>query len=350
MTMAAVMPEGSGMAIADVTVRGAGIFGLCIAWSCAQRGARVRLIDPNGAGSGASGGIVGALAPHTPDQWNEKKQFQFEALLMAEAFWAEISAVSGLPTGYRRTGRIQPIAEEITTLARNRGISAESNWKGLADWRVETGRWGWQVRDTLSAHLHPRLAVAALVRALGAQGIVVEPEAEDSGKTVHATGWQGLVASAFGTGEKGQALLLAHDRRGEPQVFADALHIIGHEDGTTAIGSTSERSFDSPATVDTLCDDLLARALLILPELSNARVLERWAGVRPRAKNRAPLLGPWPDRPGHVIANGGYKIGFGVAPKVGEVIAELVLEGRTEIPRSFLAPEFRMADRGGTEN
>lgn len=52
------------MASVDVTVRGAGIFGLSIAWALVQRGARVQIVDPFGAGAGSSGGIVGALAPH----------------------------------------------------------------------------------------------------------------------------------------------------------------------------------------------------------------------------------------------------------------------------------------------
>ena len=68
----------------DVTIRGAGIFGLSVGWACARRGARVRVIDPGGIGAGASGGIVGALSPHVPEHWNPKKAFQLRALLMAE--------------------------------------------------------------------------------------------------------------------------------------------------------------------------------------------------------------------------------------------------------------------------
>jgi glycine/D-amino acid oxidase-like deaminating enzyme len=47
----------------DVTIFGAGLFGLGVAWACASRGARVRVVDPAGPGAGASGGLVGALAP-----------------------------------------------------------------------------------------------------------------------------------------------------------------------------------------------------------------------------------------------------------------------------------------------
>ena len=40
----------------EITIRGAGIFGLSIAWACVQRGAVVQVVDPFGAGAGSSGG------------------------------------------------------------------------------------------------------------------------------------------------------------------------------------------------------------------------------------------------------------------------------------------------------
>jgi len=73
-----------------------------------------------------------------------------------------------------------------------------------------------------------------------------------------------------------------------------------------------------------------------VPGLAGAEVVSRWAGVRPRARTRAPVLGGWPGRDGHFVANGGFKIGFGMAPKVAEVMADLVLDGRDEgIPDGF---------------
>ena len=65
--------------MAEVTIKGAGIIGLSIAWECIQRGAKVQVIDPHGIGAGSSGGIVGALAPHVPENWNEKKPFNSKA-------------------------------------------------------------------------------------------------------------------------------------------------------------------------------------------------------------------------------------------------------------------------------
>jgi glycine oxidase len=46
-------------------------------------------------------------------------------------------------------------------------------------------------------------------------------------------------------------------------------------------------------------------------------------------------LGAWPGRPGEFVANGGFKIGFGMAPKVATTMVDLVLEGRDTIPEGF---------------
>ena len=51
---------------------------------------RIEVARPVGRVCGLAGGLVGALSPHVPEQWNTKKQFQLESLLMAEAFWAGV--------------------------------------------------------------------------------------------------------------------------------------------------------------------------------------------------------------------------------------------------------------------
>jgi glycine oxidase len=339
------------MASVDVTVRGAGIFGLSVAWACAQRGARVRVIETVGIGAGSSGGVVGALSPHVPEAWNLKKAFQLESLLLAAGWWAGVEAVSGLSSGYGRVGRLQPLADErAVEAARRRGLEAEGLWQGQAVWRVVpvTGAaWepvspsGWMVEDTLSARISPPMALEALVTALRAKGgEVVLGEAEQAGAVVHATGVPGLAALSaalgkrVGSGVKGQALSLRYEAREAAQLFVDGLHIVPHADGTVAVGSTSETGWthDGP---DGQLDGLLERAVAAVPVLQGAEVVARWAGVRPRAASRAPMLGAWPGRDGHFIANGGFKIGFGMAPKVAEVMADLVLEGRDSIPDGF---------------
>lgn len=341
-----------GLATVDLTVRGAGIFGLCIAWEAIRRGARVRVVDPRGPGAGASGGVVGALAPHTPDGWNAKKQFQFDSLTMVGEFWAGIESASGIGAGYGRTGRLQPLADaKAVDLARAREAAAAAVWGGAATWRVVSGEavdWapasptGLFVRDTLSARIHPGRALEAAVSAIRATGGEIVREWDDQGAVVWATGWEGLrdLSSALGrtvgAGVKGQALLLrAAASCDAPQSFVDGLHIVPHADGTVAVGSTSESAFDDPASTDEQLDVLHERALNALPILHGAPVIRRWASVRPRARTRAPMLGHFPDRPGHFVANGGFKIGFGIAPKVAQLMVDLVLDGKDAIPEGF---------------
>ncbi|MGL6208859.1 MAG: NAD(P)/FAD-dependent oxidoreductase [Paracoccaceae bacterium] len=340
------------MARVDLTVRGAGILGLSVAWEAVRRGARVRVIDIAGVGAGASGGLVGALAPHVPEAWNEKKAFQLDSLMMAGDWWGVVDTTSGQPSGYGRAGRLQPLADaSAVSQARSRQCEAAALWRGQAAWQVipvSGAAWephspsGYLVRDDLTARLNPRAALGALVGAIRARGgEVIEGEAEDQGAVVWATGVAGLAALSqsmgrvVGNGVKGQALLIGHDARHASQIFVDGLHIVPHADGTTAIGSTSENRWDDPTSTDAQLDALHARAIAALPVLQDAPILERWAALRPRARSRAPVLGPWPDRPGHFIANGGFKIGFGMAPKMAECLVDLIFGIVDRIPAGF---------------
>ena len=77
-----------------------------------------------------------------------------------------------------------------------------------------------------------------------------------------------------------------------------------------------------------------------------AGVRHGWAGggaisarcLRPRAASRGPLIGAWPKRAGHYVANGGFKIGFGTAIETARLICDLALDGNDTIPTEFLVP------------
>ena len=340
------------MARPDLTIMGGGIFGLSIAWAAARRGAKVRLIETRAIGAGSSGGPVGSLSPHVPEAWNTKKAFQLDSLLLAESWWAAVELAANLPTGYGRTGRLQPLADtRAFEIAKARGIEAQSLWQGQAVWNVvktSARAWepqspsGYMVQDTLTARLNPVQALAALCAAITENGgeIIIGNDMPD-GPTLWATGAAGLadlsaaLAQPIGSSVKGQALLLRHDACNQPQLFVDGLHIVPHANGTVAIGSTSETTWADPYSNDAQLDILHQKAIAACPALAQAPIISRWAGLRPRARSRAPMLGEWPTRPGHFVANGGFKIGFGMAPKVAEVMVDLVLDGVDDIPEGF---------------
>lgn len=342
------------MARADrVTVRGGGVFGLACAYELARRGAKVRLIERDRIGAGSSGGTVGMLSPHVPDQWNPKKQFQFDSLVMSEAFWAGVKEVGGKDPGFARIGRLQPLADPAAvTLAELRAKDAAANWGADYLWRIapvnEFGAFapvtptGLVIHDTLSGRASPRGAAAALAAAIEALGgEVVFGDAADEGIVLHATGLAGLVelSAAFGkevgNGVKGQSAILKLDPGPVPQIFVDGVLVVPHANGTVGVGSTAERSYTDPTSTDDQLEAVLERARALVPALAGAEVIERWANVRPRSVSRSPMLGAWPGREGHFIVNGGFKIGFGMAPKVAQVMADLVLDGVDAIPAGF---------------
>jgi glycine oxidase len=195
------------------------------------------------------------------------------------------------------------------------------------------------VHDTLSARIAPRRTLDALMAALAGRRVRIDrTDTPPDGATavVWATGARGLQSAGLGGPQKGQAaLLLAPDWRDAPQISAPGLHIVPHEDGNVAIGSTSESSFADPESTDAQLDAVIARARALCPALSQAPVVTRWAGLRPRAASRQPVLGPLPD--GAFILNGGFKIGFGLAPLLARMMADLLLDGADRIPADWRA-------------
>ncbi len=349
----------------QIEVFGAGIFGLTVAWCLQKRGARVRVIEKRHVGAGSSGGIVGAMAPHTPDSWNAKKQFQFESLTASAAFWAEVDAVSGLSSGYGRIGRLSAVdTPRALELALERARNCDDFWHGQAEWTVlpvsHFADWmpenatGFLVHDTLSARINPKAACESLARAFQIRGgEIIEGTDQGLGAdaTVLATGYEGLAemsgrfGRSMGTGVKGQGVLLDFDARDRSQIFAEGIHFVPHENGTLALGSTSEIEWNHDSQTDEKLDALLARAVAICPGLRGAGVVGRWAGIRPRGARRTPVLGRYPGRPDTYVANGGFKIGFGVVVKAGEVMADLILNGQADIPKTF-TPEAMLGHVG----
>ncbi len=350
---------------------GGGAFGLAVAFICARRGLSVRLVTAGRIGDGASGGIVGALSPHVPDAWNAKKQFQFEALVAAPQFWGAVAAAGGVSPGYARTGRLIPIpTAEARDLAQARAASATDLWHGAATWQVQQAdaQPEWIAPDhaphglifeTLSARIAPARAVAALAAACRAQGVEIlegcAATAIGSGHAetptgrlsarhiVLAAGVKGfdLLARATGhppagTGVKGQAALLSGPVDATlPTIYADGTYVVPHDDGRVAVGSTSEATWDDPASTDGQLDALIANARALCPALRDMPMTQRWAGLRPKARRRDPLLGAVPGHDGLWLAMGGFKIGFAIAPHAATLLAAAI-EGRAPpLPDSF---------------
>lgn len=353
--------------------------GLWAAVHAERRGIATLIADAGQLGGGASGGLLGALMPHMPDRWSEKKQFQFDALVSLEDEIATLEAATGLSAGYIRSGRLIPLPKpHLEKIARRHCEDAEQHWQAGVrrfHWHVldapPVGGWieasaggSGFVHDTLAARVAPRLLIAALVALLRRSKHVrilehatvagLGPDrgvAEIGGETIAfrhcilAAGHQSFpllqgltpgLKQPLGQPVKGQAALLKADiDPALPTIFLDGLYVVAHEGGYAAIGSTSENRFDDPTSTDTQLDALIAGAREIVPTLRDAVVVERWAGLRPKAIDRDPMIGRHPDHPRLIALTGGFKVSFGLAHRLAE--AAICIAGDTDC--GFLLPE-----------
>ena len=73
---------------------------------------------------------------------------------------------------------------------------------------------------------------------------------------------------------------------------------------------------------------ILANAHEISPGISSLAITDTWSGLRPRAADGLPVLGPCGEIDGLFYATGHYRNGILLAPVTGELIAEAVVAGR----------------------
>jgi glycine oxidase len=67
-------------------------------------------------------------------------------------------------------------------------------------------------------------------------------------------------------------------------------------------------------------------AIALVPQLTNAKILEDWAGLRPGTPDALPILGET-STPGYYVATGHFRDGILLAPITANVMAA-VIEGR----------------------
>lgn len=359
----------------DLIIIGGGIVGLWSAYFAAKRGIKTVLVEEHGIAAGASGGLLGALMPHTPDRWNAKKQFQFDALTQLPSLVDELEDRTGQQVGYRRVGRLAPLLKEhhVKDVAA-RTAGAQQFWRTdaghfemehldagpAAHWPTADAMPFGVAADNLSARLSPRKLIMALAGALhgsidmrfGTRAAFLGERQVTLGDGSVVHGDKILVSAGLasfdmlrpyaptisGRGVKGQAAILGTQLDPNlPIIYADGTYLIVHDDGTTAVGSTSERVFSAGRETDHLLDEVIDKARALSPLIKDAPVIERWAGVRPQAQGRDPLVGALPEKDWLYVATGGFKISFGIAHLMAQSVLGGVCADQTapEIPDSF---------------
>lgn len=361
----------------DIVVVGGGIFGLSVANAALSQGLKVALLEKNTIASGASRGLVGALMPHVPSQWNDKKQFQLDALIELSGIVDALEDATGLSVGYSRSGRLIPLyTEHKLQHALSRVEESKQRWRSeetgftfsvvtetpFSDWlTLEAAPLG-IIWDTLAARANPRLVSAALKAYLEPRISIMEHTeylgfdektgavSLGSGETLSAknvvlsAGYEGfdtlseIAGKPMGMGVKGQSLLLEYKAdRPLPVIYDDGIYVVSHDNGYVAIGSTSEQEWETKEPVEADIQAMLKKAIAFCPSLKDAPIVDRWAGIRPKCKKRDPLVGRIPGFENTWVATGGFKISYAISHRIAACLMQEMLDQERSIhlPESF---------------
>ncbi len=370
-----------GPAPVDLLIVGAGVIGLACAWRAAQRGLRVRVLEREQPGIGASRVAAGMLAPVGEATWGEEGLL--EMALASHRAWpgfaGELGELTGVDVGFQQLGALHVAldrdeAEELRRryeLMRELGLEAE--WlrpRGCRELEPALSpSCAAGVHAPHEAAADPRTLVPALRRAAELAGAEVVAPAEvnaalidgdrlagvltadgtehRAGHTVLAAGsWSG--ASGWLPREarppvrpvKGQILTLrsaAHDPVCERIVASERVYMVPRADGRLVVGATvEERGFDIQVTAGGVLE-LLREAYRALPEISELELVDAEAALRPGTPDNAPMVGPGALE-GLLLATGHFRNGILLAPLTAEAITAIVTGGDAPPEAAVAAP------------
>jgi glycine oxidase len=349
----------------DVVIIGGGVIGLTIARALAQRGVRdVCLVERSSLGAEASFAAGGILAPQA--EANARDEF-FELACRSRELYPEFAAAlneeSGIdveldPTGTLYVAFTEGDLEEIEKRYEwqaKAGLAVEKlapeQARELEPCIAESVRGALRFPDDVQ--VENRRLLNALVNRIDKLGISLATETNVESLTVergHVTGVQtsrGVINSptvivAAGTWSstiehsqtpkiepvRGQMICFdAKPALARHVIYSPRGYLVPRRDGRLLAGSTSENAgFTKQVTAGGI-NHIINNALEISPRVSTLPIVDTWSGLRPRAADGLPVLGPCDEIDGLFYATGHYRNGILLAPVTGELISEAVVTG-----------------------
>lgn len=362
----------------DAIVVGGGVIGLASAWRAAQAGLRVRVLERDAPGAGASGVAAGMLAPVGEATFGEERLLAMG--LASHALWPEfaeeLSAEAGL-TGYAEFGALHVALDrdEAAELRRRfdlmRSLDLDARWLRPSECReLEPGLAPGVSAGVFAPHeaaVAPRRLVEALRRACERAGVEVREGAEvveairDGERLAGVTTADGerhrapavVVAAGAWSGAlewlpaearppvrpvKGQIITLrgpASEPVAERIVASERVYIVPRDDGRLIVGATVEElGFDARVTAGGV-HELLREGYRALPDIAELELEEVAVGFRPGTPDNLPVIGPGALE-GLVWATGHYRNGVLLTPVTAQAVAALLTGGEP-------APEVEIA-------
>ncbi len=362
-------------------VVGGGVIGAACARAAALRGLRVGLCEPGPDRAAASPASAGMLAAQIEPADDTFRGLGVRGRDLYEGLAPTLRETTGLDIGFWRAG-IASVAFDDTAAEGLRDVVAQQRQAGLrCDWLEADDvaeRFPGAAPGSCGALYAPEdgtVDPVALTRALLADarrlGVTVVTERvvriATSAKGQRVTG----VALADGTIRAEHVVIAAgawspgigglprplrvEPVRGQmaaapwPQgmppaiLYADHSYVLARA-GEAWMGSTMEHvGFDARVT-DAGIAQIVSGAARLLPTLAAARPTRTWAGLRPVTPDGRPIVGADPEIRGLWYATGHGRNGILLAALTGDIIADLLAKGETDVDITTLQPRLLTPD------
>jgi len=368
----------------DIVIVGGGIIGCASAYELAKAGASVTLVESGEVAGQASGAAAGMLIapPWAPTSRGPFRDLCRASLDLYPGLVDDVQGETGIDVEYLAAGLLVVAQTEAAAQA----LRQIAGWRGelLVELEWLEGEYLRRLEPALSPtlvgagyapdqrHVNPGRLTVALARAAAALGarlrqgtpvarFLISGDRVAGVRTGDGDIAAGHVVLAAGAWTRMLARPLAVDlpvlpMRGQMLAYrtAKVRHIIWGDEGYLVpkpalsraegaggflyAGATVEDvGFRARTTARGLAG-LRRMARTLVPALRSAPVASAWAGLRPGSPDGLPILGPLPGWRNVSVASGHFRNGVLLAPITGRLIAQLVLEGRAEIPLAPFSP------------
>jgi glycine oxidase len=344
----------------DVIIVGGGIIGLSLSIALRKRGATVLVVERGEPGREASHAAAGMLAASPLEIPPALQSLATASARMYPEFVHELEDESGINVDLRDQGKIFFLesGQEPSPLPPDCQLPAPLT--ELEPSLTGVGRRAIYLRQS---SVDPRALTSAALKAARHRGVdissgttancvrlskgkaaavVTDKSSYGAPAIVNCAGaWAGQVPPYTNPTRpvKGQMLSVV----GAPRdllrhvVHAPEVYLVPRSDGRILIGATVEEVGYDKRTDPNTIQRLHQAAIALVPDLSQARVLEAWAGLRPGTPDNLPILGAT-QTPGYFAATGHFRDGILLAPLTAHLMAQIVTGARPEYDLSPFSP------------
>ncbi|HOO82602.1 MAG TPA: FAD-dependent oxidoreductase [Alphaproteobacteria bacterium] len=328
----------------NIAIIGAGITGLCSAYTMLEDGHGVTLYDPAGFpadnASFMAGGMLAPLAEieHMPHEW-------IEAGLGSIALWAKFAEKhgDGLGFDFRQNGSLLLAHEEDRYILQRfaahlpAGKGEYTATSELEPALAEKFPQGLYLAE--EAHINPAPAMHALCDYLKAAGVTFIQEKADptaiSAQYDHVLDCRGMGAAWEDKnlrGVKGEIVIvhnteLALNRPVRLMHPCYPLYIVPRPDHIFMIGATIIESSDNTQVSIRSGLELLSALYSLHPSFSEAEIIEVKAGIRPSYPDNLPRI-EISKNDNIIRCNGLFRHGFMLSPIIGRCVADHIAGGQ----------------------